>query len=67
MPYNIKYGVPSGVRTRVAALKGRRPRPLDDGDLNSRVCCVKKNIKSKMQNLFFFCFIRPVEKKHIRR
>ena len=28
-----KYGgVPSGIRTRVLALKGPRPRPLDDGD-----------------------------------
>ncbi|MCU1381328.1 MAG: Integrase catalytic region, partial [Acidobacteria bacterium] len=25
-------GVPSGIRTRVLALKGPRPRPLDDGD-----------------------------------
>ena len=25
-------GVPNGTRTRVAALKGRSPRPLDDGD-----------------------------------
>src|SRR5262245_12808976 len=24
--------VPSGIRTRVLALKGPRPRPLDDGD-----------------------------------
>ncbi len=25
-------GVPNGIRTRVAALRGRCPRPLDDGD-----------------------------------
>ena len=25
-------GVPTGIRTRVLALKGPRPRPLDDGD-----------------------------------
>src|SRR5262249_47149149 len=25
-------GVPTGIRTRVPALKGPRPRPLDDGD-----------------------------------
>ena len=28
----MKFGVPDGIRTRVLALKGRRPRPLDDGD-----------------------------------
>ena len=25
-------GIPNGIRTRVAAVKGRSPRPLDDGD-----------------------------------
>jgi hypothetical protein len=25
--------VPTGIRTRVSALKGPRPRPLDDGDV----------------------------------
>ena len=29
----IKDGVPNGIRTRVLALKGLYPRPLDDGDL----------------------------------
>ena len=27
------YGVPKGIRTPVAAVKGQCPRPLDDGDL----------------------------------
>ncbi len=30
--YRKPGGVPNGTRTRVAALKGRSPRPLDDGD-----------------------------------
>jgi hypothetical protein len=31
----VLSGVPNGVRTRAAALKGRCPRPLDDGDRDS--------------------------------
>ncbi len=31
-----KAGVPTGIRTRVLALKGPRPRPLDDGDPRGR-------------------------------
>jgi hypothetical protein len=30
------YGVPNGIRTRVLALKGPRPGPLDDGDVLAR-------------------------------
>ena len=30
--YTEKGGVPDGIRTRVSALKGPRPGPLDDGD-----------------------------------
>jgi hypothetical protein len=28
-------GIPNGIRTRAATLKGWCPRPLDDGDLRS--------------------------------
>ena len=31
-PAALPDGVPDGIRTRVLALKGPRPRPLDDGD-----------------------------------
>ena len=27
------FGVPTGIRTPVTAVKGRCPRPLDDGDV----------------------------------
>ncbi len=30
---NLGNGAPNGIRTRVAALKGQCPRPLDDGDI----------------------------------
>jgi hypothetical protein len=29
---SLYYGVPTGIRTPVTAVKGRCPRPLDDGD-----------------------------------
>src|SRR5262245_62851545 len=32
-------GVPNGIRTRVLALKGPRPRPLDDGDSGEQNRC----------------------------
>ena len=30
----VCIGDPNGIRTRVAALRGPRPRPLDDGTIN---------------------------------
>ena len=36
MGYRKRVGVPNGIRTRVSALKGLNPRPLDDGDGQSR-------------------------------
>ena len=38
-----KDGVPKGSRTPVAAVKGRCPRPLDDGD---NVCPIRKDRKN---------------------
>ena len=32
----LGYGVPKGIRTPVIAVKGRCPRPLDDGDVEVR-------------------------------
>src|ERR1700680_3883921 len=34
---SVYAGVPNGIRTRVAAVKGRCPRPLDDGDVRSHM------------------------------
>ena len=31
--FDEELGVPTGIRTPVAAVKGRCPRPLDDGDI----------------------------------
>ena len=31
---NLEYGVPTGIRTPVTAVKGRCPRPLDDRDVS---------------------------------
>ena len=31
--YFVSIGVPKGIRTPVTAVKGRCPRPLDDGDV----------------------------------
>jgi hypothetical protein len=36
-----RSGVPRGIRTPVAAVKGRCPRPLDDGDVATRVLPAK--------------------------
>src|SRR4051794_18990787 len=35
-PQSRRPGPPNGIRTRATAVKGRRPRPLDDGGLHAR-------------------------------
>jgi hypothetical protein len=34
--YDCRNGVPTGIRTPVVAVKGRCPRPLDDGDRKTK-------------------------------
>ncbi len=52
-----KYGVPTGIRTPVTAVKGRCPRPLDDRDvedggiLRSRHQTVKEVRRQFVQNI----------------
>jgi hypothetical protein len=36
----ILFGVPNRIRTGVAAVKGRCPRPLDDGDVTAAADCI---------------------------
>jgi hypothetical protein len=54
VPKNRIFGVPTGIRTRVASVKGRCPRPLDDGDLRisllitSAVFYYKTTTKTKL-------------------
>ena len=40
-PYEVivRIRTPNGIRTRVAAVKGRSPRPLDDGSLLALASC----------------------------
>jgi hypothetical protein len=35
--YTGKIGVPKGIRTPVSSVKGRCPRPLDDGNLGENI------------------------------
>lgn len=40
----LRNGVPDEIRTRVAAVKGRCPRPLDDGDVVSFLIYSEKKV-----------------------
>ena len=47
MPLIYLYGVPKGIRTPVAAVKGQCPRPLDDGDY-AKIWFVKPQITKQL-------------------
>src|SRR5437667_8331401 len=49
----IQSGVPNGIRTRVVAVKGRCPRPLDDGDSRRQ----KAEGRSQNGNVRHFCVL----------
>jgi hypothetical protein len=46
----IAGGTPNGIRTRVAAVKGRNPRPLDDG--SERACAMLARLNGSLPQLF---------------
>ena len=47
----VCIGDPNGIRTRVAALRGPRPRPLDDGTFNLKHL-LNKSKQFNMQAIF---------------
>ncbi len=48
----VDFGVPTGIRTPVASVKGRCPRPLDDGDLRNFTTCAVYHCFKKSKNIF---------------
>src|SRR5882762_3570019 len=63
------YGVPNGIRTRVAAVKGRCPRPLDDGDvrLRMRLICFVALGRPPRRTHLYACVGRPSRASHMSR
>lgn len=53
--HSLSDGVPKGIRTPVTAVKGRCPRPLDDGDTK---------IPTKSENPIVFCIIMSRNSRH---
>ena len=47
-------GDPYGTRTRVSAVKGRRPRPLDEGaKISARAVGIRHDAVNQEQNVLF--------------
>jgi predicted DNA-binding protein (MmcQ/YjbR family) len=61
----VADGVPTGIRTRVSALKGPRPRPLDDGDSSTilsympRTSAGRIDTRPVLQRLRRLCLALP--------
>ena len=51
-PFCFLFGVPKGIRTPVAAVKGQCPRPLDDGDRNWTVKIKRLASQPETSNTF---------------
>src|SRR5258705_7842922 len=52
------FGVPYGSRTRVAAVKGRCPRPLDERDalrIQVNYCTRSRSVKYRKNRCWVFC------------
>jgi hypothetical protein len=51
--WRLVFGVPTGIRTPVIAVKGRCPRPLDDGDSNLLLLHCQQFDQPQLQPKFF--------------
>ncbi len=54
-----KNGVPKGIRTPVAAVKGRSPGPLDDGDVEGKTLLLQSLIPGS-ENYFLWHVARHI-------
>ena len=60
----LEGGVPNGIRTRVAAVRGQCPRPLDDGDEKMYMTITMDSFKN--QGLWFNCMSFILRQKNLR-